>query len=312
MNKISLWDWILMNAEGGSGSGSEGNDGSQGGGEGGGESGAEGGSDGGADSGAEGGSEGGDGGSAAGYRPEGLPDHLFGTSDQDTMDKMAKALDGYRKKDSESGVPDNQAAYAAFGDAVPDELKSHVAALAEDTVFQNLSKSALEKGLSVEAFQGLTVDFFKTAQDMGLLEPVIDEAAEKAALVPESAKHLSEAEQKTAREQRMNDNFAFLDTLTAQKEGADGMAVDVADYAKAMLGDSAKGHQFIEHMRSQISGGPAPYAGGDKGGSPLDAHAALQARVRETKNNPEHRDFDAKSYEKLKADLQAYHGANPT
>lgn len=242
------------------------------------------------------------------YRPEGLPDNFFGTSNEETIDKLHTAVKGYRQKDSDRGVPETEAAYATFGDNVPEELKSHVGALAEDTVFQKLSKSALEKGMPVKDFQDLTLEFFGAAQEMGVLEPVIDEAAEKAALVPDSAKHLSEAEQKTAREARMNDNFSFLDTLTAQGEGKDGMPAEVAEHAKAMLGDSAKGHQFIEYMRSQISGEPSPYAGGDKGGSGADPKADLARREALPENQPGNSKFDKASWEKLQADYQKVHG----
>ena len=40
------------------------------------------------------------------YRPEGLAEHLLGTTDQETIDRMAAALNGYRKRDGERGVPE--------------------------------------------------------------------------------------------------------------------------------------------------------------------------------------------------------------
>lgn len=224
------------------------------------------------------------------------------------MDKMALALSGYRQKDSERGVPESEAAYADFGDQVPDELKSHVGSLAEDTVFQRLSKSALDKGMSVQDFQGLTLEFFGAAQEMGVLEPFVDVTAEQAALVPEEARNLSEAEQTAAREGRMNDNFAFLDQLTSEEEGKPGMSKDVADYAKTMLGDSAKGHQFIEYMRSQISGGSSQFAGGDQGNGSPDAKADLQRRAALPENTPGHMDFNKASFDKLQADYERVHG----
>lgn len=241
------------------------------------------------------------------YRPDGLPDNLYGESNEETIDKMALALKGYRDKDNNRGVPENAEGYSDFGDKVPDELKSHISGLAQDTVFQRLSAKALEKGMPVQDFQELTLDLYAAAQEMGALEPLIDVKAEQAALVPEAAKSLPEAEQKVAREKRMNDNFAFLDTLTA-KDGKDGMSADVADYAKSMLGDSAKGHQFIEHMRSRISGGSSPIAGGDQGSGGSDPKEDLFRREKLPENTPGNPKYRQESYDKLQADYQKVYG----
>lgn len=301
--KTSLWDWILSNAEGGSGAGGGGGAGDGGEGGDGGQGSGEGGGDGGEGGDQNGSQESGEGGSAA-YRPDGLPDNLYGTSNEETIDKMAQALKGYRQKDSEKGVPENEAAYADFGDSVPAELKDHIGSLAEDTAFQRLSKAALERGMSVKDFQGLTVEMFSVAQEMGALEPFIDVKAEQAALVPEEARSLPEAEQKVAREKRMNDNYAFLDTLTAKNGSENGMPAEVAEHAKAMLGDSAKGHQFFEFMRSQISGGSSPYAGGDQGNKGDDAKADLARREALPQNQPGNAAFNKQSWEELQADYK--------
>lgn len=307
--KTTLWDWILKDAENGSGGGGgEGGQGAGGSQENGGDQG--GGEQNGGDQGNAGGQEnGGEGGSSA-YRPEGLPDNLYGESDQETLDKMALALKGYRDKDNQRGVPTAPEAYAEFGDNIPDPLKPHVGALADDTVFQKLSKSALDKGMSVQDFQGLTLEFFGAAQEMGVLEPFVDVDAEKAALVPEDAKNLSEAEQTAAREKRMNDNFAFLDAMTAngEGEGQSGMSQDVADFAKSMLGDSAKGHQFIEHMRSQISGGSSKLAGGSQGSGGADPKADIFRREQLPENTPGDPKFNKESYDQLQADYQKVYG----
>ncbi|MBO6893399.1 MAG: hypothetical protein JJ866_15760 [Roseibium sp.] len=288
--KTTLWDWILKDAENGSGGGA---------------------GDPPAGDPPAGDPPAGDppaGDPPAAYRPDGLPDNLYGESNEETIDKMALALKGYRQKDNDRGAPETQEAYADFGDKVPDQLKSHVSALSEDTVFQKLSKSALEKGMPVQDFQDLTLEFFGAAQEMGALEPFVDVEAEKAALVPEEAKNLPEAEQSAAREKRMNDNFAFLDAMTAQGDNQPGMSKDVADYAKSMLGDSAKGHQFIEHMRSQISGEGSKLAGGSQGSGGVDAKADLARREALPENQPGNAAFDKASWQKLQDDYEKVYG----
>lgn len=135
----------------------------------------------------------GDGGSAAEtgmdgpYRVDGVPDNLFGQNDRETIDRMAKALNGYRQKDSDRGVGENAEAYSAFPEDLPEELKPHLTALSEDTTFQRLADKAIAEGVPVAAFQKLTTEFFAIAQEMGVLEPVLDVKAEQDALTPEEA-----------------------------------------------------------------------------------------------------------------------------
>ncbi|MAA97410.1 MAG: hypothetical protein CMN87_18225 [Stappia sp.] len=244
------------------------------------------------------------GGTGEAYRPDGLAEHLLGANDRETIDKMASALAGYRKRDGERGVPESAAQYAAFGEDVPEELQGHISALSQDTAFQKISEQALERGIPVKDFQAMTMSLYSVAQDMGVLEPPLDADAERAALTPENAKHLTPKEQATARNQRMESNFAFMDLL-AQRAGENGPGKDVFDYVKTELGDSAKGHRFMEWVRSQLGGDASnePTAGGTSA-SGEDRREALAKRAALPENTPGNTKFDRASYEKLQEDYR--------
>lgn len=253
----------------------------------------------------------GDAGGAAGQggsvtRPDGVPDNLIGASDQETIAKMAKALSGYRNRDATNHVPEAADGYAAFPDSVPDTIKPHITALKDDPAFGRVATKALEMGVSVPAFQALTQELFSAAADMGVFEPLLDVEAERQALTPEDLRSAPADVQKAARTARMNENFAFVDLLA---KGSDPLPQDVADYAKEALGDSAKGHQFIEYVRRMTQGPAGPATGEGSGhGAKADPKADLQRRQALPENTVGHRDFNRESYNKLMQDYQRVHG----
>lgn len=236
------------------------------------------------------------------YRPQGLADHLLGKDQNETMDNMAKALQGYRDRDAQNGVPEKPEAYGEFKGEIPEPIKPHLETLKGDPLFGRVAAKALELKVPVPAYQALVQEFVSVSHEMGMMEPLVDEAAEKAALTPESARHLPEAEQQRAREQRMNDNYAFVDGLIARNIGVDK---DIAEYAKAMLGDSAKGHRLFEAMRQLAGGGNG---GGPGLGHPpapaADPREDLRRRAALPQNTFGHKDFDRASYDQLQADYQ--------
>jgi hypothetical protein len=243
------------------------------------------------------------------YKPEGLPDTMFGKSDKETLDNAAKALKGYRDRDASNGVPETKEAYAQFTGEIPEAIKPHLDTLTADPLFDRVAEYALAERVPTKVYQGLTQKFLSVVQEMGLMEPVVDDAAEKAALLPDTAKHLAPAEQTKAIEARMNQNFAFLDAMVARGAAQGGIAKDDADFAKAMLGDSAKGHRIFEWM--------AATAGGGTGGGPamlngnpgaVDPKADISRRQALPVNTWGHREFNQQSYDQLQADLRRVHG----
>ncbi len=243
------------------------------------------------------------------YKPDGLPDTMVGKSDKETLDNVAKALKGYRDRDATNGVPDNVDAYSEFRQDLPDAIKPHIEVLKGDELFGRVADKALKLGLSVNAYQGLVEEFVSVSTEMGLMEPVVDEAAEKAQLVPEAARHLPETEQKAAREKRMDENFAFIDAMVARGTDNGGFSKEVGDYAKAMLGDTARGHQFFEWI-AQATGsghgnGPATQIGLTP---PSDPKAELTKRQALPENTWGHPKFNQASYDQLQKDYERIHG----
>jgi len=235
------------------------------------------------------------------YKPEGLPDNMFGKSDRETMDNMAKALKGYRDRDSQNSVPEKVEAYRDFGAEVAPEMKPHLETLAKDPLFDRMTAFALESKIPLPVFQGMTKHFLSVSAELGLMEPPIDVEAERKALVPETHRHLPEAEQRQAREQRMNDNFAYLDQVAKLPKDQGGLSPEAAEFAKMMLGDSARGHEFIEFLRAGRAGGTGPHMG-DGGGKAGDPRAELARRAALPENTWGHAKYDPKSRAELDAD----------
>lgn len=246
---------------------------------------------------------------ASTYRPEGLPDHMLGKSDSETIDNMKKALDGYRARDAEQKIPEDPKAYAEFSGEIPEAIKPHIEKLAGDPLYDRVASTAAKLKLSVPQYQGLVMEMMSASAEMGILEPPINEAAEKAALVPESAKHLPETEQRAAREKRMSENFAYLDQMVVLGKDKGGLSQDAADYAKAMLGDTARGHEFIEFLRSRGGGGhDGPAMDMNGGAGPADPKADISRRAGLPENTWGDPKFDQKSYDQLQADRRKVYG----
>lgn len=246
------------------------------------------------------------------YRPEGLPDHLVGKDGNETMDKLYGALKGYRERDAQAGVPEKAEAYGQFSGEIPETIKPHLETLKADPLFGRVADKALALRVPVSAYQGLVQEFLSVSSEMGLMEPIVNVEAERAALLPETAKHLTAAEQKTAIEKRMGDNFAYLDAMVERGADKGGLSKDDAEFAKAMLGDSAKGHRFFEFVRAATGGaaggGPAMQVPGGGNGAP-DPRAELARRAELPENTFGNPKFNRASYEQLEADYKRLLGS---
>lgn len=291
------------NGDGGGGSGGTG----QGGGESGAQSGQQqGGNQGGA--GGEGGNGGQDGGAQSGaqpYFPTGLSDNFKGASDRETIDKMAQGLETYRKKAGD--VPADATGYRDFGEIAP-EVKQYYDSVENDELFAQLAERAHGRKMPKSEFQAVVKDFFELAAEHNLLEPAIDPKAEIAALVPEGAKHLPEAEQRAAVDKRMNDNIAWVNGLKAQ-----GLEAESAEYMTLMLADSAKGHKALEWFRGRMEGthraGPGG-GSGDGGGSGGGRLEQVKAQLNDPKHIPGRPGFDRKSYDGLMEEMKRLTASN--
>lgn len=239
------------------------------------------------------------------YKPEGIADHLVGKSNNETIDNMKKALDGYRDRDASNKVGGTPEAYAEFSGEIPEAIKPHLETLKGDPITARMQQYAFDNKVPLPVYQGMVQQFLSVSAEMGLMEPIVDEKAERAALVPDVAKHLPEAEQRVAVEKRMNENYAFLDSVAAKGAENGGLAKDDVEFAKAMLGDSAKGHRVFEWIRGVAGGtqgnGPAMLFGGS---GAMDPRQDLARRAALPENTWGHKSFNQGSYDQLQADYK--------
>lgn len=242
------------------------------------------------------------------YRPEGLPETMYGKDDRETLDKMATALKGYRQRDS--AIPDKPDAYSAFQlDAVPETIRGHIGDLAKDPLFAKAAAVALAEKVPVPAFQKLTQSLYEAAQEAGILEPHLNAQAERAALLPDDAKALPKEGQDKAIDARLKRNEDFVKLMTTQ-----GLPMDVAEHGLLMLMDTAKGNRLIEYFAGKITGGdrPQPFAGGG-GTAPggQDERAALRAELAKPELQPGHRLFSKAKYDEVNERYKKLVGNGP-
>ena len=237
------------------------------------------------------------------YRPQGLPDTMFGKDDRETMDKMAGALAGYRTRDSERAVPDTVEAYSQFDAATaPDFLKDHLPSLAKDPAFAAAAAVAKENGVPVKTMHAMTTALYKAAHEAGILEPPVNVEAERTALLPETHKTASKADQDKAIDARMQANEDFIKLLG--QPGADGkpqLDPKVGEHALLMLMDTAAGNQFLEYVRGALTGeGRAqPLTQGNAGGNGQNEREQLRAELAKPEMDPQHPKFDPAAYAAL-------------
>ncbi len=245
------------------------------------------------------------------YRPEGLPETIFGKNDRETMDKMAEALKGYRTRESQVGKDAD--AYKAFDfDAlkIDDALKPHMEALANDPIMDAAAAYAHANKIPVPQMQGLVATVYGEAMKAGVFEGFVDVKAERAALLPESAKTLPADQQEAAIESRLQANEDWIKLQVQSEDNPNGMPQEVADHLLLMTMDTAKGNQALEWFKGRLTG-----AGSDQpnnGGQGPGAGAALtkeklQERSALPQNNPGPQ-FNQASYDALQADYKKLHG----
>ena len=198
-------------------------------------------------------------------------------------------------------MPDDIAAYREFGE-VDEKVKPYFDTLEGDGLFDDVASKAKELGISKAQLHGLLETYMGGAAEMGLLEPALDVAAERQALLPENAASMPQQAQDAAVERRINEAHGWVDSMVAR-----GLDKESAEHMTMMLGDTAKGIKAIEFFKGQIGGaGQAQPTNGDgnQGGSGGDARTDLARRSALPENTPGNAKFDRKSYDQLNADYQ--------
>lgn len=101
------------------------------------------------------------------YKPDGLPDHMVGKTDQETIDNINKAYKGLRKTLGEGkSLPDSPDAYEYdFGDMAEKIVKPGEDG--KDPVLSHMNSIFHEKGISNADAQDLVLELYKVAETMG-------------------------------------------------------------------------------------------------------------------------------------------------
>lgn len=192
------------------------------------------------------------GGPSPAYRPEGLPDHLLGKDDRDTLDKVSKAYAGARDAIAKFGsVPDAPEKYAfAPAEAVAPYLPN----VAEDPAFKAAQAAAHKHGLGDKQFAGFVNDFMAGLIGGQMLEDPFSADKERAIIAPDVS---DPGERAKAAAKASSDTVAFLDAM--QQQGRIDQAT--ADWAK---GRTDRGH-FLKLMSAMRAGAPGIEMGGQNG-----------------------------------------------
>jgi hypothetical protein len=192
-------------------------------------------------------------GASAVYRPEGLPDHLLGTTERETIDKLFKAVDGYRKGDAARGekigsVPDAPDKYA-FQPA--EAVAAYLPDVTNDPVFKSAQAAAHKHGLGDKQFAGFVNEFMAGLVQGQMLDDPFSADKERAIIAGDVQ---DPGERAKAADKVAKDTVAFLDAMVAQNK----LPKETAEWAK---GRTDRGH-FLKLMQVMRSSAPSIELGG--------------------------------------------------
>lgn len=202
------------------------------------------------------------------YRPDGLPDHLVGADEKETIDRLAKAYDGARKElGGKKNVPEKLDDYKI---ELPKEIAEKVLQSGEDgkdPVFEKIRGILHANGVDPQVGVALT---------QGLYEEVLVKLNEKAATVDGTYNEL-DPEFKS-----FGDAAAAEPVIEANKAWITGLktkgVIDDKDAEEMLMHVGyGVGLKWIDKIRTKISGEQpipvnmdTPKAGGDLSKEKLD------------------------------------------
>jgi len=104
---------------------------------------------------------------AGAYRPDGLPDHLFGKDDKETIDKLNGVVAGIRKDLAKKGVPETPDKYDI---KLPDDIAAKVLKPGKDgkdPMLEKFKPLFHKRGISNDAATEMVVELYKAVAEMG-------------------------------------------------------------------------------------------------------------------------------------------------
>jgi hypothetical protein len=218
------------------------------------------------------------------FRPEGLPDHLFGTSDRETVEKLFTAYKPARDEIAKFGemgkLPKDADGYAF---EPSDKLKPFLPDFANDPVLKLAREAAHKAGIRDKQFGPFVSGILEAMIDGEMVTPAIDLAKEKAALLPEEARGLDQAGQNTAIDKRVRDNHARIEIWKSQ-----GLPAESATALAAML-DTAAANHAVEFFAKQMRTAQPTPGGGQTDGV---THESVKARQQDPRNRVGNAKYD--------------------
>lgn len=231
----------------------------------------------------DGADQGKDGGVAELYRPEGLPDHWAGTTDKETIDKLYKVADGFRKDLSKSkNVPEKLDDYKI---ELPDDVAKTVFKAGEDgkdPVFEHMRGVFHKHGIAPAAALEVIKEFSgqitaaaasQSGEDNGDFEYKSLGGAEK-------AKPIVEAQQ------------TFINGLKQSGKISDKLAGELE-----LMTYHSEGLEALNELRGLMGGKPIPVdfkAGNDTG---KITQAALNSRVADPRYHKGSKEFSQEFFD---------------
>lgn len=233
--------------------------------------------------GSNGGDNGGGGDPPALHVPKGLPNTMVGKTNEETLDNVTRHYNELRTENGKRKASDKLDDYALKD--VPDALQPRFGDLEGNAVWDTIRTHFQKADVGPEAFNSIMQGIVGDLAEAGVLGDVIDEQAERAKLLPESAKMLTPAEQANAIQARVQGNIDAVEKTLVEKHG---LPKELGEFMLQQLGDRGDGQLALEWIHEKVTGErPAPFlgsgngAGGDNfdyGGSNWD---------------PSHPDYDA-------------------
>lgn len=251
--------------------------------------------DAGGDKGGAGGGQGdpGKGGAPELYFPKDFPDHLKGTTNNETIDKLFGEVNGRPKP------PEKPDAYTL---ALSEDFTKKFGDLKDDKdnkVIGAWRTAAHELGLDDKQFSGAIEKFYTVLEKEGLLDLGPDPDAEIEKLKPKSG---DDKTRMASAQKRINDAGTFVASLETRGLDKPGVAL------LGSLLESAQGIQTIEFLQRTFQT-PGLTPGGQPGHAGGDSKESLEGLMRDPRYDSQSMSFDKKFREDVDARWRKLHGA---
>ncbi len=237
-------------------------------------------------------------GASMAYRPDGLPDHLLGKTDKETIDNLAKAALNARKAIGDFGeLPASPKDYAF---EPTEKVKPYLSDVSKDPVFAMVTEAAHKAGIGTKQFAPFINTVLEAMVAGNFVEDPWDPLKEQEALEPSIT---DPAERAKAVDRRIRDNAAWLQSLEAK-----GMPKVAVAALEGSL-DRAAAVQAVEWFRAQMRE-TTPILNAPGGGEAI-TEGQLKERNRDPRNDPGSSKYDPRFAAETTALYRRFYGDAP-